>query len=214
MHLKDYYKILELEPSATIKEIKQAYRRLALVHHPDKKQDDPYAAALFAEIKEAYEVLTDNNKKEQYLQQRWYQQSIGKRKTAQVVTPVNILKEMLELERYVSKLDVYRMDKQGLAAYIEARFDDATIEQLTQFKEPELNDQIITITLQSMKVLKAGQASVIGTRLSKLAGNKSRQQIQAFLQKKQQKEKWESREWLIVLAVTAAICLLIWFSIR
>lgn len=63
MHLKDYYKLLELEPSATLPEIKKAYRRLALLHHPDKTGNDPYSAAQFSDIKEAYEVLTNPTKK-------------------------------------------------------------------------------------------------------------------------------------------------------
>src|SRR5688572_11929274 len=113
MDFKDYYSILGLKPSATIPEIKKAYRHLALQHHPDKTGNDPYAAAQFAEIKEAYEVLTTPGRKHLYLQQRWYQQSTGNRRTAITVTPVNVLKQALELNRYVSKLDTSRMDKEG-----------------------------------------------------------------------------------------------------
>ena len=79
MQLKDYYSILELHPSATRDEIKKAYRRLAHQYHPDKKNNDPYAAAQFSNIKEAYEILSNPVKKDQYLQQRWYTQSIGKK---------------------------------------------------------------------------------------------------------------------------------------
>ena len=63
MLLKDYYTILELEPSATLPEIKKAYRRLALQYHPDINPNDSYAAAQFVEIKEAYETLTIPAKK-------------------------------------------------------------------------------------------------------------------------------------------------------
>ena len=63
MHLKDYYKILEVETSADLLEIKKAYRKLALQYHPDKNHNDPYATAQFSAIKEAYEVLTNPAKK-------------------------------------------------------------------------------------------------------------------------------------------------------
>ncbi len=144
MHLKDYYSILELEPSATLVEIKKAYRKLALQFHPDKNNNDPYAAAQFTEIKEAYEVLTNPSKKEYYLQQRWYDQSIGKRKKQDVITPVTILLQSLELERYVSTLDVFRMDKEGLKQYILGLLPDSTIEQLKKFNETETNRAIIS----------------------------------------------------------------------
>src|SRR5258705_12663716 len=109
MSFKDYYSILEIDPSAGIQEIKKAYRRLALQYHPDKKPRDPHAASQFAAIKEAYEVLTHPGREEQYLQQRWYAQSIGRKKASVTVTEVNLLKQVVELERYVSKLDVFRM---------------------------------------------------------------------------------------------------------
>jgi len=57
--LKDYYQILQIEPHSTFAEIKQAFRRLALIYHPDKNPNDKYAEAQFNEIKEAYEVLTN-----------------------------------------------------------------------------------------------------------------------------------------------------------
>ena len=69
-------------------------------------------------IKEAYEVLSNPSKKEYYLQQRWYDQAMNKKQTDIVVTPVTVLKQFLELDRYVSQLDVHRMDKEGLYDYI------------------------------------------------------------------------------------------------
>jgi len=63
MEYKDYYKLLGVERSATEAEIKKAYRKLAAKHHPDKPTGDE---AKFKEINEAYEVLGDKEKREQY----------------------------------------------------------------------------------------------------------------------------------------------------
>lgn len=56
---KDYYKILDVAKDADDKEIKKAYRRLAVVHHPDKNPGDEAAEARFKDIGEAYETLSD-----------------------------------------------------------------------------------------------------------------------------------------------------------
>lgn len=64
---KDYYKILGVEKDASEQEVKKAYRKLAIVWHPDKRaQGDEEAAEKFKEIGEAYETLNDPNKKARY----------------------------------------------------------------------------------------------------------------------------------------------------
>ncbi|KAK3391509.1 X-domain of DnaJ-containing-domain-containing protein [Sordaria brevicollis] len=54
-----YYDVLNVKPTATELEIKKAYRKLAIVHHPDKNPDDPTAHERFQQIGEAYQVLSD-----------------------------------------------------------------------------------------------------------------------------------------------------------
>ena len=66
MKYKDYYKILGLEQDASQKEIKKAFRKLAAKYHPDKKPGDEKAEEKFKEINEAYEVLSDPEKRKKY----------------------------------------------------------------------------------------------------------------------------------------------------
>jgi molecular chaperone DnaJ len=66
MAKQDYYKLLDLPKSATEGDIKKAYRRLAMKFHPDRNPDDPEAEHKFKEAKEAYEVLTDPQKRAVY----------------------------------------------------------------------------------------------------------------------------------------------------
>ncbi len=63
---KDYYKILGIEKDATETEIKKGYRKLAIIHHPDKNPDDKEAEHRFKEIGEAYENLSDPQKRARY----------------------------------------------------------------------------------------------------------------------------------------------------
>jgi DnaJ-class molecular chaperone len=66
MEFKDYYGILGLAKSASDKDIKQTYRKLARKHHPDVNPGDKAAEAKFKEINEAYEVLGDPAKRKKY----------------------------------------------------------------------------------------------------------------------------------------------------
>ena len=56
---KDYYKILGVEKDADENQIKKAYRKAAIIHHPDKNPDDEHAAERFKDIGESYETLSD-----------------------------------------------------------------------------------------------------------------------------------------------------------
>ena len=62
---RDYYDVLGVDKGATDKEIKKAYRKLAMKYHPDVS-DDEEATEKFKEISEAYAVLSDDDKRQRY----------------------------------------------------------------------------------------------------------------------------------------------------
>ncbi len=66
MAAKDYYQILGISKSATEVEIKKAYRKLALQYHPDRNKGDKVAEDKFKEVTKAYEVLSDQQKRQTY----------------------------------------------------------------------------------------------------------------------------------------------------
>ena len=75
MEKRDYYEVLGVEKTATLDEIKKAYRKLAIANHPDRNQGDKAAEDRFKEATEAYDVLSDEKKRQMYdhlaLQSGW-----------------------------------------------------------------------------------------------------------------------------------------------
>lgn len=82
MQYRDYYNILNVDKNATSEEIKKAYRNLAREYHPDVNPDDPKAEEKFKDINEAYQVLSDQEKRQKYdrfgSQWKQYQQNGGR----------------------------------------------------------------------------------------------------------------------------------------
>lgn len=69
--MKDYYYFLGIPQNASAEDIKKAYRKLSLKYHPDKNENDDYFSDRFKEVREAYEMLTDPQRK------RIYDQNLG-----------------------------------------------------------------------------------------------------------------------------------------
>lgn len=211
MLVKDYYKILEVAPHATLHEIKQAYRRLAKIYHPDKTGTDKYAVTQFNEIKEAYETLTDPGKKETYLQQRWLLQTQGRKKTAVAITPISLLQELIETERYVHQLDIHRMNQKSLKDHLEILLSNDNIKTVLSFEDAAINRQIITTALKCIKPL--NETTSLLEKLRSLANGDANTltSISVFEKRKTREFHWEKWKIPMILLLTIVIILLMYF---
>ena len=63
---EDYYKLLEVKRDASFEEIKKAYRRLSMIHHPDKNGNCEESTIRFKQLANAYETLSDEDKRAMY----------------------------------------------------------------------------------------------------------------------------------------------------
>ncbi|MBK7099503.1 MAG: DnaJ domain-containing protein [Sphingobacteriales bacterium] len=149
----DYYKILEIDPSATMDEIKRAYRRQALLFHPDKTQDDYEMKARFSLVKEAYETLTIRTLKEKYLNERWLLKANNKAFTNKIQTPSDVLKSMLAFHQKSVFVNEFSMDKSTFKEELLSVLSDENISILNSFDEQAINDEIIMLCLQNISKL-------------------------------------------------------------
>ena len=103
---KDYFKILGISRNATDQEIKSAFRKLARQFHPDLHPHDEKAESEFKEINEAYEILSDHEKKKSYEQylSYWFKNRDGKSRDFDRENNDKDFKQYLYFEDFLSEL--------------------------------------------------------------------------------------------------------------
>jgi molecular chaperone DnaJ len=213
--LKDYYKILELPPNAGLVDIKKSFRRLAMRYHPDKHGEDELASAQFMEVQEAYDVLTDPEKKETYLQQRWYEQSVGRKLSgAMPLTSVAILQDAIRLNKYVSGLDPFRIDKDGLLQYQLQMLSPDAITILKTEGNQEIINEIVRMLLDNSKSFRLLQAALLAGKLQELIvkDSKEEKQLEIFIAKRSQDDFWQKWKIPAFIIITMLLCYLIYKS--
>lgn len=210
--MKDYYAILHCSPLSTAHDIKKQYRKLAQQYHPDKKPDDPYAAAIFHDLKEAYETLTQPDRKEAWLNERWLHQVHNTYTPESTpLTPDRILKTLLKLDRQLASIDSFRMDQLSTIKEVEAVLNDENLECLYRFNEQEINHTILLYMLSCTKPFDHSYLVNLWPKLYALAGNNIAEITLINKIKKQKHQKYLQQKWTapIVLLITIMLCLMI-----
>jgi curved DNA-binding protein CbpA len=216
LNLKDHYKSLGLSPGADLNDIKKAYRSLVMRYHPDKAGQDVVARTRFEDIQEAYDTLSNPVKKELYLQERWLRQSNGRPGNTFAENPVAVLLRALELERSVSTMDVYRLNRVALQHSLEELLAREHLERLLEFKEREMNRQIISSLLSAAKPLSLSESATTLDRLRDLAGrdDNALSMLERFERAHTRGETWDRYKVPIILFCTLVFCLLIYLANR
>jgi hypothetical protein len=215
MRSKDYYRILETRPSATMQEIKQAYRKLVLKYHPDKNPDNHLAANHFIEIQEAYQTLSDEQRRIRYNHERWY--SPGFARNPEIIpTPLSILLESRKFKKHVDKIDVFRMDHEALQFHLLQLLSEMHLAILTLEHEEGVNDELIRNSLHMMRFLKLKMTIPVLQQLKVLAGNNPSQLdlIDAFERGRKRDQLWYKLSPYLVVIVTVLMCVFIYMLSR
>jgi hypothetical protein len=209
--LKDYYKILGIEPKATEQEIKKSFRQLALKFHPYKNQGDPRAAAKFLEIQEAYQVLIDARERAQYDQHR-YSAHGYKHYHQPEVTPIWILHICKKLNKSLEAMDTHRMSHGALCEYIHMILCPEHLSILQLKKEAHVNEEIIHELLQALYWLEPAYQPNIIIKLQEVAATApSRQAIEQHVEQSNKQQLMRSATPWTVIVTTLLLCLLMYF---
>ena len=153
----DYYKVLELSASATPEQIKKAYRRIALKYHPDKNNGDKTSEQRFKEIVEAYETLSNIDKREKYdsnyASGTKATNSAQEQKKSEPLTPITFLAFFRDLRKKISGIDKKRINQRNLFDTINDLLVDDNVTFLINFGDFSTNSLIIEEILECCKPL-------------------------------------------------------------
>lgn len=206
--LKDYYKTLELLPSATAEEVKRAYRALAFKYHPDTNPDNSFAHHHFLEIQEAYNVLSHEHKRCKYDEERWLNGMSNRTKEQVIVSPAWLLQESLKLQQHMKTVDTYRMSHSALFDYIMLLLGDG---HMAILKNDTVNNAAIVQTLlQSTRHLKHQYMLPLTDKMALLVPVDN--ELLAAIYKQQNRSRlqamWEKYLPLLIVAITLLLCVL------
>lgn len=209
MAVKDYYRILGVNTSASQAEIKKAYRALAFKYHPDKNPESKIAEAQFKEVQEAYSTLSDPAKRARYDDERWLSGMGGKARQTQEVTPGWLINICIQLNASLDTMDAQSVSPGALKAYMLLILSDAHIAILQREGDTNANTTVIKQLLHATRKLNARYLPEIMDRLAIVAGGDKAviQTIRDTEEERERKAKMERLYPFIVLAITLALCL-------
>ncbi|WP_159445105.1 J domain-containing protein [Filimonas lacunae] len=201
MSTKDYYRILEIKPSAGSQEIRKAYRALAQRFHPDKNAGNPLAQLRFQEIKEAYEVLCDKQKRD-----AWHYQHYNplQKSAPTAYSADDILQQSIQLYKKYSNQDPFRLNQDTLFAQIKQLLSNDYIRILQLQGEIHTNSAVINNILQSTYLLPYEYVQPISALLKNITPvlPQTEEDIQSCLLEKKRQMLWN--KYKIPLAILLA----------
>jgi molecular chaperone DnaJ len=213
MQLKDYYKILGVRPSASLPEIKKAYRALAVRYHPDKNPGNELSEAQFKEISEAYNVLSNGGKRAKYDDDRWLS-GMGSRTTyTEAVTGRWLRKVCVDLNSSLAVMDTHRMSQGTLRAYVMMILADAHLGVLLQENDLAINNAIINEILSAIEKLEEQHIAEVLKALDVIAAGDeaARARLVEYARERRVQERKRKAFPYVVIAVTLALCVFMYF---
>jgi curved DNA-binding protein CbpA len=207
---KDYYRILNVRSSATLREIKAAYRKLAMLYHPDKNQDDALAAAIFTDAAEAYGILSDAKARKRYNHERYI--TAEEEYKPQIETMETLLLRIQKINAYLKNADPFRFNKGALLYSIKQLFpDDSTL--LANTNEMQLNQFLEQVSFAA-DYLSTQQTKQLIILLQPfyIKHEWLHQKLNMLLRQQQKQEYWDKYKIVLAVLVAVILCLIIFLA--
>ncbi|MCB9047214.1 MAG: J domain-containing protein [Chitinophagales bacterium] len=216
VQIKDYYKILDINSSASTEEVKKAYRKMAMKYHPDTNDGDSFLENYFREVQEAYSVLGHVQRRAKYDEERWLAGMTSRSEKKEQATPEWILKEAIKLNSHMARIDVYGMSHEGIKDYVLQLLNDKHMTILLRSGGTSVNEGIVSVTLQSVKKLKYDCLKEVADRLQILSeeDTKLNKTIQDILNSRRKQMLWEQRIPYVIGLATLFIVLCMYFWVK
>jgi len=212
---KDYYKILDVKPTAEASAIKKNYRRLAMRYHPDRNQGDALAAEVFSDIAEAYSILSDPAERRKYNEKKFNIFESGRYYTA-VITQASIIADINKLQQTIATLDPYRLNRDALYVSICRIVSEDVIAFLKKEQDKTFNRLFIERIIQCSKLLTLQYIDKISPALFDIAGDDetARSHIHLLIQTTRRSNTWNRYKAVVVIVIALALCLLVFLMGR
>ena len=210
MQQKNYYQILGVSPSSSQAEIKTAYRRLALIYHPDKNVSDEASSYIFQEINEAYQVLSDRAARADY-HREFELAGKGFQKQASVFFSAELLMVKLgHMNKALLDTDPYRMNTDAVFEELQGLFSAYHLHLLQKENNESLSTKITQSCLDILVYLpKEEQLQIIGDLKRLPAAPET--MITQYLKKQSQKWLWNRFKIPVVFLLVLGLCLLLFW---
>ena len=163
--MKDHYRTLGIHPKATAEDIKTAYRTLARTHHPDAAPDNPYAAARFREIADAYAVLSQPARRRHYDEERWLSGMFMHDRRGPV-TPETLMRDAHKLATHLRTVDRAHMNHAALHNLILFLLSDEHLSVLHTSGDARRAAALGEVLLESAALLRPSLFADVAVRLA------------------------------------------------